>query len=109
MRITPKSFGDLAEIHPFHDGNGRLARIMMNAELFARKQTTIIIPTVYREDYLLALRALSRRERAGPLVAMLSSAQEFSCQDFSGYAESLRNLEARNWFREPGDAKLILE
>ncbi|MCB0745600.1 MAG: Fic family protein, partial [Ignavibacteriae bacterium] len=42
----------ISEIHPFLDGNGRIARVMMNAELVKEKQTKIIIPTVYRDDYL---------------------------------------------------------
>lgn len=36
----------ISEIHPFNDGNGRLARIMMNAELVAENEEKIIIPTV---------------------------------------------------------------
>ncbi len=51
-----------SEVHPFLDGNGRLARVMMNAELTAKNQTKIIIPTVYRDDYLGALRKLSRNQ-----------------------------------------------
>jgi len=35
----------VSEVHPFVDGNGRLARIMMNAELVAGKQERIINPT----------------------------------------------------------------
>ena len=50
----------IAEVYPFLDGNGRIARIFMNAELDACGLCRIIIPTVYREDYLLALRKLSR-------------------------------------------------
>jgi len=41
----------ISEVHPFLDGNGRLARVMMNAELVKAGQTRIIVPTVYREDY----------------------------------------------------------
>ena len=65
----------VAEVHPFADGNGRLARVMMNAELIAGGQARIIIPTVYRDDYLGALRALSRSERAEVLPRMLDHAQ----------------------------------
>lgn len=45
----------IAEVHPFLDGNGRIARIMMNSELEATNQCKIFIPTVYREDYLTTL------------------------------------------------------
>ena len=50
----------VSEVHPFLDGNGRLARIMMNAELSTSKQSKIIMTTVYRDDYLGALRRLTR-------------------------------------------------
>src|SRR5205823_6347889 len=42
----------VSEVHPFVDGNGRVARAMMNAELVATGQERIIIPTAYRTDYL---------------------------------------------------------
>ena len=42
----------VAEVHPFVDGNGRRARIMMNAELVAEGQARIIIPTIFRDNYL---------------------------------------------------------
>lgn len=73
----------VAEVHPFADGNGRIARVMMNAELVSESLPTIIIPTVFREDYLMALRALTRRERPGPLVDMIHRAQKFSALDFT--------------------------
>ena len=34
----------VAEVHPFDDGNGRIARLMMNADLVAADQTRIVIP-----------------------------------------------------------------
>ncbi len=99
----------ISDVHPFNDGNGRIARIMMNAELVAARASTIIIPTVYREDYLNALRALTRRHRAAPLVDALARAHAFSHLDFADYPRVRAELERRNWFREPDDAKLITD
>ena len=56
----------LSEVHPFLDGNGRIARIMMNSELVKAEQSKIIIPTVYRDDYLGALRKLTRQSNPKP-------------------------------------------
>jgi hypothetical protein len=98
----------ITEVHPFIDGNGRLARIMMNAELNAEGLSTIIVPTVYREDYLLSLRALSRRNRPAPLQQMAATAQKFSALDFKDYPTALKLLVERNWFQEPDEAKIIL-
>jgi hypothetical protein len=50
----------VAEVHPFLDGNGRLARLAMNAELSAVKASRTIVPTLFREDYLDTLRVLTR-------------------------------------------------
>lgn len=97
----------ISEVHPFVDGNGRVARIMMNAELVSAQQTTIIIPNVFREDYLLTLRALSRRNRTEPLINMLSKAQQASNLDFTDYPKILKELEKRNWFKEPSEGLLI--
>ncbi len=50
----------ISEVHPFNDGNGRLARIMMNAELFKAAKYKIIIPNVYRDSYIGSLQHASR-------------------------------------------------
>ncbi|UKJ06672.1 Fic family protein [Solitalea lacus] len=68
----------VSEVHPFLDGNGRLARVMMNAELLKTNQSKIIIPTVFREDYLGALRAVSRRNEPEKYIRMLLRAWKFS-------------------------------
>ena len=50
----------VAEVHPFVDGNGRTARVMMNAELVAAGEQRIIVPTVFHANYIAALKALSQ-------------------------------------------------
>lgn len=97
----------VADVHPFTDGNGRLARVMMNAELVTAGASTIIVPTAYRDDYLNALRALTRRHRPTPLVDALRRAAAFSHLDFESYPRVLAELQRRNWFREPDEARLI--
>lgn len=56
----------LSEVHPFLDGNERIARIMMNSELVKEEQSKIIIPTVYHDDYLGALRKLTGQSNLKP-------------------------------------------
>lgn len=68
----------IGEVHPFADGNGRLARIMMNAELVSRDEERIVIPTVFRGDYLAAMRALTHNGVTEPLVRMLDYAQRWT-------------------------------
>ena len=89
----------VAEVHPFLDGNGRLARAMMNAELTAFEQTRIIIVTAYRPDYLGALRRLSRKNDSIPFVRILDRAQEFvSRLSFSDLGEVVTTLKFCNAF-----------
>jgi hypothetical protein len=88
----------VAEIHPFEDGNGRIARLMMNAELTSAGLTKIMIPNVYRTDYLGALRAMSLRLNSIPFTRMLARAFEFSATltqpDFGEMEQYLRRSNA---------------
>lgn len=68
----------VSEVHPFEDGNGRIARVMMNAELVNQNQGKIIIPTVFRDDYLLTLKRLTNQKDPSPYVDMLTMAADFS-------------------------------
>lgn len=97
----------ISEIHPFLDGNGRIARVMMNAELVKANQTRIIIPTVYRDDYLGALRRLTRNDDPRVYIRMLQRAQEFSATLIANDMEVLENhLTQSNAFKEHDEAKL---
>jgi hypothetical protein len=59
----------VAEAHPFNDGNGRISRLAMNAELEAAGQARLILPTSLRTDYLTVLEALTLRGDPEPLMA----------------------------------------
>ena len=59
----------IAEVHPFNDGNGRISRLSMNAELEASGQARLVIPTSLRNDYLTVLEALTTNRNAEPFLA----------------------------------------
>lgn len=81
----------LREVHPFSDGDGRSARILMNVELAAAGEERIIVPTVYRANYLSALKALSRSDRPEPLIRMLVYAQRWTAaNDWRSVGETTR-------------------
>ena len=81
---------------------------MMNAELVHANESRIIIPTVYREDYILALRKLSRDWDAHPYIRMLKKAQSFTASiDYSAYQNCLEQFRRSNAFLEPSEGKLI--
>lgn len=97
----------ISEVHPFLDGNGRVSRVMMNAELVKGGQSKIIIPNVFRDDYLGALRRLTRRQDPIPFIEMLSKAQRFSATIFGEDFDDMRlKLENSNAFAEHTEAKL---
>ena len=97
----------ISEIHPFLDGNGRIARVMMNAELTKAGQSKIIIPTVFREDYMGVLRKLTRQQEPEPYIRMLQRAQEFSATIYSDDMDEMQqHLKQSNAFVEHTDALL---
>jgi hypothetical protein len=67
----------VSEVHPFADGNGRVSRIMMNAELAAAQQVRVLIPIIYRSNYLATLRALSANAWPDPIIKTLAFAQRY--------------------------------
>ena len=92
----------VTEVHPFSDGNGRTARLAMNCMLSAHRLSRTIIPTVYREDYLLPVKALSHNKIIEPVISALSRAQRWSAAfDYSVPRPHLRESLARcNAFQE---------
>ncbi|GAC1574073.1 MAG: hypothetical protein NVS3B5_04110 [Sphingomicrobium sp.] len=97
----------VSEVHPFADGNGRTARIMINAELVAAGQERIIIPTAYRSDYLEALKAFSKNGLATPLIRMLDVAQQYTGMiDWTTFEAARAMLEDTNAFWGGEEAQL---
>jgi len=81
----------MSEVHPFLDGNGRIARVMMNAELVKAGQSKIIIPTVFREDYMGALKKFTKQRTCDTYIKMLQRAHEFSA---NVYSENMDEMQA---------------
>ena len=94
----------VAEVHPFTDGNGRTARMMMNAELVVAGQVRIVIPTAYRGEYLSALKGATHSNAFPTLASVLAFAQRYTAQiDFSSLEAAKADLERTNAFIDPAD------
>ena len=94
----------LAEVHPFDDGNGRTARAFMNAELISRKRSRIIIPSVYRYEYLGGLGRMSRDRDPSAMIKVMDYAHAFThALDFTDLERATATLERCNAFRRPED------
>lgn len=66
IEIAAKLHHDFVLIHPFGDGNGRTARILVNYVLMRSGYLPLVVPTQQKDRYLAAL----RRADAGNLQAL---------------------------------------
>ena len=97
----------VTECHPFDDGNGRVARLMSNAELAAAGQTRIVIPTVFRSDYIAGLTGVSNRAGRGEaLLAVLDFAQRWTAAvEWGTYDRAVEELHNCGAFLTSSDAE----
>ncbi len=81
--------GELVTIHPFVDGNGRTARLVMNVALLQEDYVITIIPPILRREYIYCLEKYNKgkpRDFINFISAMVYETQK----------EYLRLLEALN-------------
>ena len=96
----------VSEIHPFADGNGRVARVMMNEELVTAGQVRIVIPTVFRGEYLGSLKNATNNGTFDGVASVLRFAQRYTAQvDFSSRASADHDLARTNALVEPSVAE----
>jgi len=87
----------IAEVHPFNDGNGRISRLCMNAELESAGQARLILPTSLRSDYLAVLEAFTLRGDPAPYIAFAHKLIDLNSRMPFGSFE-----ESHNYFRKAG-------
>lgn len=91
----------VSEVHPFADGNGRVARIMMNGELERAGQSRIIVPTILRLEYMSALSGITNNHNPQALRSVLRFAQQYTNQiDFSSLAAANTILSRTSAFTD---------
>lgn len=71
LQIAAKLHHDFVLIHPFDDGNGRVARMLVNYLFLREGYPPIVLPTEEKSDYLTALR-LADAGDLNPLAAFFS-------------------------------------
>lgn len=97
----------ISEVHPFTDGNGRISRIMGNAELFKSGLTRIIVPTVFREDYILSLKKLTKKKDPDTYIRVMDKLQIFSYHISGDNFEALDlYFKETNAYKEPSEGYL---
>ena len=76
-RLHPIRFAALLHlkfvtIHPFIDGNGRVARLLMNAALIQDGYLLAIVPPILRQEYMSAIREYQQRGIAAPFCDFIA-------------------------------------
>jgi hypothetical protein len=99
----------VAEVHPFTDGNGRMARLLMNSELSAVGEQRIIVTTSDRGDYLAAMRGMTNSGNVDAYATVLAALQRRTRDtDYSSLDAAERDLAERGAFSEPDESGGIL-
>ncbi|OYZ01673.1 MAG: hypothetical protein B7Y37_05815 [Sphingobacteriia bacterium 28-36-52] len=97
----------LTEINPFAEGNGTLARLMMNAELSAKNLTKIMIPIVYGDAYQLALNKISQHHDCPAFIQSMLNIYAFSATVLGDTKNEMeRSLRSAHAFYLPSQGKL---
>lgn len=91
----------VSEVHPFTDGNGRLVRLVMNAELSVVNSCRIIVPTLFREEYLDCLRVLTREGDPAPFMQAMQHIHEWTAAfDYEDIDKVIADMRACNAFEK---------
>jgi hypothetical protein len=100
----------VTEVHPFMDGNGRTARLAMNAYLTQASACRIIVPTGYREDYLLPLKALSQNNDPAPFVRSMTRAWNWTAGlNYSDFTKLWEKIRVCNGFTDDPSKYQLLD
>lgn len=82
---------ELVTIHPFIDGNGKTARLLMNLALLQAGYVITIIPPILRNDYIYALKlAQVEPKDEKPFIKFISEVVYESMKDYIRLIEALK-------------------
>jgi hypothetical protein len=94
----------ITQVHPFDDGNGRLARLFLSAELVSADESKIIIPNVKRDDYINGLRLANTEEDFRTMLKVMTQLYRYTAAlPWRDYNELVDTLKEHHAFDDPDD------
>ena len=94
----------ITQVHPFDDGNGRLARLFLSAELVSAEESKIVIPNVKRDDYINGLRLANRDEDFRTMLKVMTQLYHYTAAlPWRDYGELVTKLQAHHAFDSPDE------
>jgi hypothetical protein len=91
----------ISEVHPFEDGNGRLSRLALNAELTRMGLHRVIIPTLFHPQYVDCARSLTRNNEPEGFVRSIAKMARWCAQfDYADLNRLIADLKITNAFEE---------
>lgn len=94
----------ITQVHPFDDGNGRLARLFLSAELVSADESKVVIPNVKRDDYINGLRLANREEDFRTMLKVMAQVYRYTAAlPWRDYDELVDTLKEHRAFDDPDD------
>ena len=91
----------VSEVHPFDDGNGRLSRLVMNAELSRTSRCRVIIPTLFHPQYVDCAKQLTQMNQPDGFVRAIGKMAVWCSQfDYAQLDPLIANLRLCNALEE---------
>lgn len=91
----------VSDIHPFDDGNGRISRLLMNAELSRMGLCRVIIPTLFHLQYVDCAKQLTHNNDPVGYVKAIALMAKWSSQfDYSDLPKLMLDLIKTNALEE---------
>ena len=93
---------DFEVIHPFYDGNGRVGRVIINAQLLKQGLPPLIVRNSEKQTYYRAFREYADRQRSATMERILALALIESLHKRLSYLQGQRIVTLSDYIRQEG-------